>query len=411
MAALTDVDLVDPAFWRRPYAERLADFARLRRLDSPVYYANRPGGVFGSGPGFHALVRHADVVRASRTPEVFVSGPGVTTPRPPRWVRLVFGDSMVNLDDPRHATLRAIVSKAFTPRVLAKTTDDIRRVVTELVDEVGRHPTGDFVEAVAGRLPYRVICDMMGIPPDLRERILRDINQTTEGSGTRRGLRVPGRGLWALATLHRLVGRVGRQRRREPTDDLISALVTANVDGTHLTSRQLGAFFSLLLVAGVETSRNAIAHGLWLLSTHPEQRELLVSDFARWGTGFVDEVVRHSSPIVQFRRTVARDYQLGGYQLRTGDDVVLFYTSANRDEAVFPDPDRFDLTRAPNPHVGFGGGGPHYCLGAFLARQEMTLLFQELLTRFPEIHATGEPQLVPSAFDNRVGRLAFAGYR
>jgi cytochrome P450 len=208
-----------------------------------------------------------------------------------------------------------------------------------------------------------------------------------------------------------MVGRVGRARRRAPTDDLISALVTANVDGTHLTARQLGAFFSLLLVAGVETSRNAIAHGLWLLSTHPEQRELLVSDFDRWGTGFVDEVVRHSSPIIQFRRTVARDHVLGGHPLRAGDDVVLFYTSANRDDTVFTNPDGFDITRVPNPHVGFGGGGPHYCLGAFLARQEMTLLFQELLTRFPEVHATGEPDLVPSAFDNRVGRLPFRAYR
>jgi cytochrome P450 len=183
--------------------------------------------------------------------------------------------------------------------------------------------------------------------------------------------------------------------------------VTADVDGVHLTPRQLGAFFSLLLVAGVETSRNAIAHGLWLLSAHPEQRELLVSDFDRWGRGFVDEVVRHSSPIIQFRRTVARDHVLGGNPLRAGDDVVLFYTSANRDESVFTDPDRFDITRTPNPHVGFGGGGPHHCLGAFLARQELTLLFRELLTRFPGIHAVGEPDLVPSAFDNRVGRLEF----
>jgi cytochrome P450 len=411
MAALTDVDLVDPAFWRRPYAERLAGFARLRALGSPVYYANRPGGVFGSGAGFHALVRHADVVQASRTPEVFISGPGVTTPRPPRWVRLIFGDSMVNLDDPRHAALRGIVSKAFTPRVIARTTGDIGRVVTALVDAVGRHPTGDFVEAVAGPLPYLVICDMMGIPARLRDGILGQINRATEGSGARRRLRVPGRGLRGLATLHRVVGRVGRERRREPSDDLISALVTANVDGTRLTARQLGAFFSLLLVAGVETSRNAVAHGLSLLTAHPEQRELLVSDFDRWGTGFVDEVVRYSSPIIQFRRTVARDHVLGGHPLRAGEDVVLFYTSANRDEAVFTRPDSFDLTRAPNPHVGFGGGGPHYCLGAFLARQEMTLLFRELLTRFPEIHATGEPELVPSAFDNRVGRLAYAAYR
>jgi cytochrome P450 len=408
---VTVPDLIDPAFWRRPYQERTAAFARLRQLGAPVRYANRPGGAFGTGPGFHALVRHAHVVHASRTPDVFISGPGVTTPRPPRWVRYAFGDSMVNLDDPRHATLRGIVSKAFTPRVLTKATEDIRRVVNALVDEVGRRGTGDFVSTVAGPLPYLVICDMMGIPPQLRGWILSEVDQATEGSEVRRRLRLPGQSLRALARLHRAVARVARERRREPADDLVSALVTANVDGRQLTSRELGAFFSLLLVAGVETSRNAIAHGLWLLTAHPEQRELLRSDFDRWGSGFVDEVVRHCSPIVQFRRTLARDHELDGQPLPAGADVLLFYNSANRDEAVFTDPDRFDLTRTPNPHVGFGGGGPHYCLGAFLARQEMVLLFEQLLARFPDLRATAEPELVPSTFDNRVGRLAFAAYR
>ena len=175
-----------------------------------------------------------------------------------------------------------------------------------------------------------------------------------------------------------------------------------------LGARELGAFFSLLLVAGVETTRNTIAHGLVLLAGHPEQRALLLSDLDRYMPGFVEEVVRHSSPIIQFRRTVARDHDLNGYPLRAGDDVVLFYTSANRDEAVFARPDAFDITRSPNPHVGFGGGGPHFCLGASLARQELTVLFRELLTRLPEVRATGAPQLVPSSFDNRVGRLPFA---
>ena len=172
-----------------------------------------------------------------------------------------------------------------------------------------------------------------------------------------------------------MMGRVARQRRRDPTDDLISALVTADVDGRRLNARELGSFFSLLLVAGVETTRNAIAHALHLLTVNPHQRELLTSDFDRYAGGFVDEVVRYSSPIIQFRRTVAVDVDLDGYPLRAGEDVVLFYASANRDEAVFTDPDAFDITRRPNPHVGFGGGGPHFCLGTSLARQEMTVLF------------------------------------
>ncbi len=402
---MSALDLADPGFWQQPPAQRLAAFARLRQLDTPAFVAESTG----SRRGYHALVRHADVVEASRKPDVFISGPGVTVPRPPRWVRFAFGDSMVNLDDPRHASLRGIVSKAFTPRMIAKTVENVGRVAAQIVDGVVDSVPGDFVESVATELPFRVICDMMGIPQEYRAEILQDVNHTTENTGVaaRRRLRVPGRSLRALARLHRIVARVGHERRRHPTDDLISALVTANVDGSRLNSRELGAFFSLLLVAGVETTRNTIAHGLVLLSEHPAQKELLLSDLDRYLGGFVEEVIRYSSPIIQFRRTVARDYELNGYPLRAGDDVVLFYTSANRDEAVFPEPDAFDLTRSPNPHVGFGGGGPHFCLGASLARQELSVLFRELLTRLPDIRATGAPELIPSSFDNRVGRLPF----
>lgn len=402
---LADLDLADPAFWRRPPADRLAAFARLRALDKPVYFPAR-GGV----PGFHALVRHSHVVAASRNAEVFTSGTGVTTPKPPRWVRVVFGDSMVNLDDPRHGHLRGIVSKAFTPRVLAKTADDVRRVATSIVDDVAARRPDDFVESVAAQLPFRVICDMMGITEADRPRILAQINATTEHTGVsapRPRLRLPGSSLRAMARLHRLVGRVGHERRRHPTDDLVTALVTANVEGKRLTARELGAFFSLLLVAGVETTRNAIAHALVLLTEHPSQRELLLSDFDRYSGGFVEEVVRHCSPIIQFRRTLARDHELDGHLMRAGEDVVLFYPSANRDESVFTDPDAFDITRTPNPHVGFGGGGPHFCLGTALARQEIAVLFRELYTRLPGLRAAAAPELVLSSFDNRVGRLRF----
>jgi cytochrome P450 len=207
--------------------------------------------------------------------------------------------------------------------------------------------------------------------------------------------------------MQRVVARVGRDRRRAPGDDLISALVTADIDGRRLNARELGSFFTLLLVAGVETTRNTIAHGLHLLTVHPEQRELLVGDFDRHAAGFVDEVVRFTSPIIQFRRTVAVEHDLDGAVLRVGDDVVLFYNSANRDESVFAEPDTFDLTRRPNPHVGFGGGGPHFCLGTALARQELTVLFRELLTRLPDIRSTAAPELAASNFDNRVTRLPF----
>jgi cytochrome P450 len=399
-----DIDLADPTFWRQPPSRRDDAFTRLRHLPEPVFFVERPAGRGRKLTGFHALVRHQDVVDASRRADDFVSGAGVTTPKPARWVRFVFGDSMVNLDDPRHARLRGVVQKAFTPRVIAKITEDMRTVATELVDEVEKSGSGDFVELVAAQMPMRTICSMMGIPPAHQAALLRQLNQATERAGvpTPRWKRLPGRSLFALHRLQRVVARVGRQRRREPADDLISQLVKAK-----LTARELGAFFSLLLVAGVETTRNAIAHGLRLLSEHEEQRALLQSDYEKYSRGFVEELVRHSTPIIQFRRTVARETVLNGYRLGAGDEVVLFYNSANHDETVFTAPERFDITRSPNPHVGFGGGGPHFCLGTALARQEISVLFRELLARVPDIRPSGEPELVPSNFDNRVGRLPF----
>ncbi|MFD0257108.1 cytochrome P450 [Kitasatospora indigofera] len=408
----TDIDLADPRFWKLPPTARASAFAELRRLPGPVFFTERPATGKHPAKGFHALVRHADVVEASRNAGVFISGPGVTTPEPARWVRTLFGDSMVNLDDPRHAQLRRIISRAFTPRLLARAEDDIRRVAARLVDGVIERRPADFVSSVAAELPFQVICNMMGIPEEPRRAILDQVNHASEHTGVDRPLRsrirIPGRGLRALARMQGMVADLGRERRRHPTDDLISALVTADVDGRHLTGRELGAFFSLLLVAGVETTRNALTHGVSLLTEHPGQRELLLSDLDRHLGGTVDEIIRHATPIIQFRRTLAADHELNGTRLAEGDKVVLFFGSANRDEAVFADPDAFDITRSPNPHLGFGGGGPHYCLGAHLARQEMKVLLRELFTRLPDLRATGAPELVPSNFDNRVKSLPFA---
>ncbi len=393
----------DPRFWQLPQREQRAAFARLRALDAPAYCTDPT-----SGRGFYALVRHADVVEASRRPQVFTSAPGVTTPEPARWVRALFGDSMVNLDDPQHARLRRTVARAFTPRVLADAEADIRALSTRIVDDMVAERPDDFVTAVASRLPFEVICNMMGIPERHRPEILDRVNHASEHIGVARTrLRVPGRGLRALARMQRMIAVLARDRRRRPADDLVSALVHADVDGQALTTRQLGAFFSLLMVAGVETTRNAIAHGLALLTDHPDQRALLAADFDAHAEGAVNEIVRHATPIIQFRRTVAEPYALGGRTFRPGDKVVLFFTSANRDETVFADPDAFDVTRTPNPHLGYGGGGPHYCLGAHLAKREMTALFRELLTRTPDIRATAPPELAASNFDNRVRSLPF----
>lgn len=397
-------ELAEPGFWQLPPERRLAAFARLRALEAPVFVPE--GRATGPSYGMRTCRRPAACPRCSPA--------RLGSPRRslPRWVRALFGDSMVNLDGPDHAQLRKIVQRAFTPRLLAAAEEDIHAVAARIVDDVLEGRPDEFVSAVASRLPLEVICNMMGIPERYRAEIADRVNHASENIGVERALvsrlRMPGRGLRALARMQRMVAGIGRERRRNPTDDLISALVCANVDGQALGARQLGAFFSLLMVAGVETTRNAITHGLTLLTDFPEQRDLLLSDFEKYADGAVDEMIRHSTPIIQFRRTVTAEHALGGRVFRPGEKVVLYYASANRDAAVFPDPDAFDITRSPNPHLGFGGGGPHFCLGAHLARVEMKALFRELLTRPVGLRAVGLPDLAGSSFDNRVRSLRFA---
>ncbi|MCU1469021.1 MAG: cytochrome [Glaciihabitans sp.] len=416
-AAVADIDLVSMAFWARPPAERLAAFARLRALDHPVFFTEPRVPLVRAGRGFHALVRHADVAEAGRNAKVFSSEPAATSPEPPPWISLVFGTPMVNMDDPRHARLRRIVSRAFSPKMLTRLERDIETTAARIVDDVVHAGAGDFVEQVAARLPIHVICAMMGIPHELRPRVLGHIDAMTAYSGVRgsltsaRTLRLLGANLKAIVELHRLVARLGRQRMREPREDLVSALVNANVEGEALSVRELGSFFDLLLVAGNETTRNALAHGLKLFTDHPDQRALLLSDYDRRAAGAIEELIRYVSPIIQFRRTLTREYELGGHAFAAGDKVVLFYISANRDKAVFAEPDVFDITRSPNPHLGFGGPGPHLCLGANLARMELKIMFRELFGRLPDVRAVGEPRWLLSSFDNGIRRLPFASVR
>ncbi|MEV4889239.1 cytochrome P450 [Nonomuraea sp. NPDC055795] len=405
------IDLADLDFWRRPLKERHEAFARLRQLDRPVFFPEKKIPFLRSGAGFHALVRHADVVEASRNAKVFSSEPAVTNPEPPGWVKHVFGESMVNLDDPRHARLRRIVTRSFSPRMLGNLQNDIDAACTRIVDDVVAQGPGDFVGQVAARLPIHVICDMMGIPRQYRAKVHEHVDVSTAYTGVRpsllRSVALAGQNMLALLALQRLVIKLGHERQREPTGDLVSLLVNANPDGERLTDKELGSFFALLLVAGNETARNTMAHGIKLLTDHPAQRELLLGDFDAHIGGAIEEMVRHVSPIIQFRRTVTEDYELRGLHLKKGDKVVLFYGSANRDESVFPDPDAFDITRDTKPHVGFGGPGPHFCLGANLARQEMRSMFRELFTRLPEIRTVGEPELLLSNFDNSVRTQRF----
>ena len=407
--AASGIDLSQNEFWGLPLAERHAAFAELRKLDSPPYFADPLTPFTTEGQGYYALVTHADVVEASRHADVFSSARGATSlvDLPPEFNEY-FG-SMINMDDPRHARLRRIVSRAFTPKMIKKFEDDVQRAAAVIVDDLERAGPCDFVSQVSARLPLKVICDMMGIGDEHFQMVLRNTNVILAG-GDPEFLSddmdtAIGQILTAGAELAGLVTTLAAERAGQAGTDLISSLITANVDGEQLTPAELASFFILLVVAGNETTRNALSHALVLLTEHPDQRELLLAGFEGRIAAAVEEIVRYVSPVIWMRRSVTRDAVISGHQFREGDKCALMYWSANRDESVFADPLRFDITRSPNPHVGFGGAGPHFCLGAHLARREITVMLRELLHRVPAIRAAGEPDRLLSSFINGIKHL------
>lgn len=412
--ALDEIDLADfEGFWTWPMERREAAFATLRRERPIAWYPVPDVGLpgFVEPKGFTAVTRHRDIVEASRRPEVFCSGHGATSviDMPP--FMLEFYGSMINMDDPRHGRLRRIVSRVFTPATTRKIEQHVQDVAAEIVTAVAPRGECDFVTEVAARLPLRVICEMMGVPDSQYDYVLErsnvilgigDPEYVAEQADILQLLLRAGQ---ELATL---MADLGRMRVEHPTDDLTSALVNAEVDGERLSDEELASFFILLSVAGNETTRNAISWGLHLLTEHPEQRRIWAADFEGVAPSAVEEIVRVASPVMWMRRTVTRDAELGGVPLEEGDKLLLFYWSANRDEDVFADPFRFDVRRNPNDHVGFGGPGPHFCLGAHLARREITVMFRELFRRLPDIRSTSEPDRLRSSFINGVKHLQCA---
>jgi methyl-branched lipid omega-hydroxylase len=404
-----DLDLTPNSFWEMPPARRHAAFAELRAMPHPPFFTE-PENPFGDpGPGYYALLRHSDVAEASRNPYVFCSGRGSTNILDlPADFNEYFG-SMINMDDPRHARLRRIVSRAFTPKMIRKFEEDVRRTAESVVDDLLATGPCDFVAHVSARLPLKIICEMMGIGDEHYAMVLKNTNIILSGADTEFVSEDLNEAvtqiLGAGAELAELVSRQAELRQAKPADDLISALATANIDGEQLTPAELASFFILLVVAGNETTRTAISHSLALLTDHPDQRALLVEDFEGRICDAVEEVVRYVSPVIWMRRTLSRDAEMNGHDFLAGDKVLLVYQSANRDETVFAEPDRFDIARSHNPHVGFGGAGPHFCLGAHLARREISAILRELLHRVPDIHATGQPDYLLSNFINGIKHL------
>ncbi len=403
---LPEIDLGSWRFWQRDDDFRDGAFATLRR-EAPVSF-HRPVTAEGvdSGAGHWALTRYDDVHYASRHPDLFSSSPNITMGDQTPELAEYFG-SMIAMDDPRHSRLRNIVRSAFTPRVVARIEDSVRDRARRLVSAmVTDHPDGraDVVAALAGPLPLQVICDMMGIAEADHDTIFHwtnvilgfgDPDLTTDFDEFARVAMDIGAYATALA----------EDRRASPGDDLTTALVAAEVDGERLTSAEVASFFILLVVAGNETTRNAISHGVAALSRFPEQRDLWWADYTKLAPTAVEEIVRWASPVAYMRRTLTRDTELAGVPMAAGDKVTMWYGSANRDETRFADPWRFDVQRNPNPHLGFGGGGAHFCLGANLARREILVAFEELHRRVPDIRADGEPDRLLSPFIHGIKRL------
>ncbi len=403
---LADINLGTLEFWALDDSVRDGAFTTLRREAPVTFFQEVDYEGFAAGAGHWALMKFDDVHYASRHPEIFSSVPNITIADQAPEVAEYFG-SMINLDDPRHARLRNIVRSAFTPKVVARTEESVRDRARRLVsDLIANHPDGkgELVAELSGPLPLQVICDMMGIPEEDHQKIFHwtniilgfgDPDLTTDYEEFMKVAIDIGAYATALA----------EDRRDNPRDDLTTALVAAEVDGERLTSAEIASFFILLAVAGNETTRNAISHGVLALSRYPEQREIWWNDFDTHTATAVEEIVRWASPVVYMRRTATRDVELSGVMIAAGDKVTMWYASANRDEAKFDNPWKFDVTRAHNHHLGFGGGGTHFCLGANLARREIAVVFEELHTKIPDIIATEEPAMLLSAFIHGIKRL------
>ncbi|MBW4030936.1 MAG: cytochrome P450 [Acidobacteria bacterium] len=414
MANAHEIDLSATEFWLRPLSEREEAFRTLRR-DLPIGHYDTPimeGSTLELPPdnGYYSLTRYADVAEVSRRPELFLSAPGSVSliDFPPEIVEYFSG--MISTDNPKHARLRRIVSNAFSPKNIRVIEESIERVADEVLTRALEEGTGEFVADIAAPFPLEIICSMMGVPRSEYATVLRCSNVILSMGDP--DFIPPGSDptvafIEAGATLTGIMEELATFRVDNPIDDITSALVNATIETEKLTRQELASFFVLLVTAGNETVRTALTHALIAFDDNPDQRELLRGDYERLHVTAVDEIVRWATPVTWMRRTLAADYTLSGTDLKANDKVVMFYNSANRDEDVFVDPYRFDVTRTPNDHFGFGAPGPHFCLGAHLARREISVMWRHLLTRTPDVHHTSAPAQLSSSFVNGIKRLNY----
>ena len=388
-----DIDLLAQT-WGREVPHDQFD---LLRREAPVFWHPEP-----NGPGFWALTKHEDVRLASRDTDTFSSELGSTfIPDQDEEALAQIRLTILNMDPPKHARYRRLVSRGFTPRVISKLIEDIGHRAQLVVDEVAERGECEFVNDIAAKIPVQMICEMIGLEPEVWPTMV-DLSNRLIGSFDDPDYQVaPGDESVAAMEVYAMCDAVAADRRVNPRDDIMTALVNAEIDGERMDDLELNLFFVTLVVAGNETTRNLINHAMLALIEHPDQAQRLRDHPELWDTG-VEEMLRWGSSIHNFRRTATRDTEIRGVKIAKGDKVVMYYASANRDEDVFPDPHTFDVGRTPNDHVTFGGGGVHYCLGASLARAEIRETMRQIVERLPDIELAGPPNRLHSDFVNGI---------
>lgn len=398
-------DITSHSFWEQPFAQRDKTFAQLRAADGLSWHRPLPSLFPMEEPGFWAVTRRADIGYVSQHPELFTSTQGVALDPMPAEVQR-FASFFLTMDPPEHTRYRRLISSAFTPRNVRMIEQQIHDNAVRVVDDLIGVGDVDFVAACSSRLPMMTISEMLGVVPSEREALAKAAEKLFSLSDDEYSS-LEERAADTINEIMLLQGtgiELAKYRRANPGDDLMTAIVNAEVDGHGLTDEEIGAFLILLASAGNDTTKQSTTHAMLALQNNPDQWRWLMEDFEGRIDLAVEEFVRWSTPVIQFARFATQDTELAGTQIRAGDKVGLFYCSANRDESVFEAPDEFNLQRSPNPHFGFGGGGPHYCLGNQLAKVELRNLFRELLTRMNRIEL-GEPDLLYSSFVHGIKHL------
>jgi cholest-4-en-3-one 26-monooxygenase len=391
-------DLLDPdvTVKRLPVAE----LAELRR-SQPIYWVDVPDGTGGFGDkGYWAITKHKDVKEISIRSDVFSSQQDCAIPVWPKEMTREQIDLqrnvMLNMDAPHHTRLRKIISRGFTPRAIGRLRDELDARAQNIAKAAAAAGTGDFVEQVSCELPLQAIADLLGVPQDDRDKIFRWSNEMTGNEDPEYAHIDPA---MSSAELIMYAMKMAEERAKNPGDDIVTKLIEADIEGEKLSDDEFGMFVVMLAVAGNETTRNSITHGMIAFSENPDQWELFKKE--RPDTA-PDEIVRWATPVTAFQRTALEDYELSGVQIKKGQRVVMFYRSANFDDEVFDEPDKFNILRNPNPHVGFGGTGAHYCIGANLAKMTISLIFNAVADNMPDLKAISTPERLRSGWLNGI---------